>query len=227
MSAAGTVRGRIACLDRERKPWGRERFDLSVGVGSQRVLRTVTEFHDRGVLRDANWTLSADWLPLEGFVRDTVHGRTVMHGCFRVDANAVGCEAWTADAGHLSKRLDAPGPVEHLGLHSIVADCLVGAHRGPTQPGVERVVRCVTQSVRDYGLGDYGLHLVPPLVTFVGREPVTVQAGRFDALHFRVRWSDQVPKYSDFWVRDDYVPLRLLGASGEVSYELFELEETA
>ena len=49
-------------------------------------------------------------------------------------------------------------------------------------------------------------------------------AGEFDALHFRVRWSDQVPKYSDFWVhREFFVPLRLLGASGEVSYELAEL----
>lgn len=224
MSAVPVVRGRIACLDRERRAWGSERFDISGGA-RQRVLRTVTGFHDRGVLRDANWTLTPDWLPLEGFVRDIVHDRCEMHGCFRVAGNEVSCEAWTAESGRVSKRLEAPGPVEHLGLHSIVADCLVGAHRGPTSPGVERAVRCITQSTADYGLGGYGIHLVPPLVTYVGREPVEVQAGRFEGLHFRVRWSDQVPKYSDFWVRDDFVPLRLLGASGDVSYELFELEE--
>ena len=85
-------------------------------------------------------------------------------------------------------------------------------------------VRCVTQSTADYGLGGYGIHLVPPLVTYVGREAVDVAAGTFQGLHFRVRWSDQVPKYSDFWVSDDFVPLRLLGASGDVSYELFELD---
>jgi hypothetical protein len=223
---AGTIRGRIACLDRERRVWGRERFDLSLGA-AQRVLRTVTEFDDRGVLRDANWTLSNDWLPLEGFVRDVVHGRTVMHGCFRVAGSEVSCEAWTAESGRVSRRIEAPGPIEHLGLHSLVSDCLVGARRGPTEAGVERVVRCVTQSTADYGLGGYGIHLVPPRVTYVGREPVAVQAGRFEALRFRVRWSDQVPKYSDFWVREDFVPLRLLGASGDVSYELFEIEDAS
>ncbi len=120
--------------------------------------------------------------------------------------------------------LVAPGPVEHLGLHNVVADCLVGACRGATSPGEEFPVRCVTQSTADYGLGGYGIHLVPPLVTYVGREAVDVAAGTFQGLHFRVRWSDQVPKYSDFWVSDDFVPLRLLGASGDVSYELFELD---
>ncbi|MFO1426379.1 MAG: hypothetical protein U1F11_05290 [Steroidobacteraceae bacterium] len=226
MSAARVVRGRIACLDRERRVWGRERFDISIDA-QRRVLRTVTEFHDRGVQRDANWTLSPQGLPLEGFIRDIVRDRTEMFGWFRVAGREVSCEAWVAATGRLSRSIEAPGPIEHLGLHSIVADCLVGAHRGPTAPGVERAVRCVTQSTADYGLGGYGIHLVPPLVTYVGREPVSVEAGRFAAEHFRVRWSDQVPKYSDFWVREDFVPLRLLGASGDVSYELFEIEDAS
>lgn len=225
MGEAPSIRGRIECLDRDRRAWGHERFHIS-RAGRQRIVRTVTAFEDRGVLRDANWAMSTDWLPLEGFVRDVVNGRTQMHGCLLVAGNVVRCEAWTATSGHLSRQLVAPGPVEHLGLHNIVADCLVGANRGPTAPGEEMPVRCVTQSAADYGLGGYGAHLVAPLVTYVGREPVSVAAGRFEGLHFRVRWSDQVPKYSDFWVRDDFVPLRLLGASGDVSYELFELEGT-
>lgn len=90
------------------------------------------------VLRDANWTLSPDGLPLEGFVRDIVRNRTEMYGWFRVAGSRVECEAWVAASGRLSKSVEAPGPAEHLGLHSIVADCLVGEHRGPTAPGVSR-----------------------------------------------------------------------------------------
>ena len=59
-------------------------------------------------------------------------------------------------------------------------------------------MRCVTQSTADYGLGGYGIHLVPPLVTYVGREAVDVAAGTFQGLHFRVRWSDQVPEVLRF-----------------------------
>ena len=193
------------------------RVNISVGY-EIRELELVKKDGDVATYR------VTDWLPLEGFVRDVVHGRTQMHGCFLVAGNEVRCEAWTAQSGHLSRQLVAPGPVEHLGLHNVVADCLVGACRGATSPGEEFPVRCVTQSTADYGLGGYGIHLVPPLVTYVGREAVDVAAGTFQGLHFRVRWSDQVPKYSDFWVSDDFVPLRLLGASGDVSYELFELD---
>ncbi len=224
--AGRVIRGRIACLDDRRRAWGRERFDVSID-GRRRVLRAITEFDDRGVLRDTNWTLSPDGAPLEGFVRDVVHGELEMHGWFRVSGRVVEYQGWAATAGRLSRTVEAPQPVEHLGLHSIVADCLVAARRGPTAPGVERAAVCVTQSMADYGLGGYGLHVVRPLVTYVGRESIDVAAGRFDGEHFRVRWSDQVPKYSDFWVSDDFLPLRLLGASGEVSYELVELDSAA
>ena len=221
--AARTVSGEILCLDAARRRWGSERFDVEYG-DRQRVVRGVMHLEDRGLRRDNGFTIGDDGLPREGWLRDTVCGQLAMHGWYRVDGQTVEVEAWSSEGGRISRRVDWARPIEHLGLHCLVADVLVAQRRGPTQPGVELPAVCATSSMRDYGLGGYGVHVLQPLVTYVGAETARVIAGEFDALHFRVHWSDQVPKYSDFWVhREFFVPLRLLGASGEVSYELAEL----
>jgi hypothetical protein len=223
-SAPQTISGRLVYLRDNGQEWGRERFSMTRHAGG-RTYRAVTEFDDRKVLRDTNWSLSNDWLPQEGFGREIVDGVKQAHSWYRVAGAVVECEAYTLQLGRVSQTLVAPTPVRHLGLHSILADVLVAAARGFTDAGIERAVCCVTNSTADYGIGGYLACAVAPLVTYVGSESLRVRAGAFAAERFLVRWSDQVPKYSSFWVtRDHCLPLRLIGASGPVSYELCQLE---
>jgi hypothetical protein len=67
--------------------------------------------------------------------------------------------------------------------------------------------------------------LVEPVVAFIGPEEITVGAGTFDALRYTIRWSDQVPHLTDFWIepRDCLPLLTVLPAIGE-RYELVALE---
>ncbi len=219
-----TIKGRVVHLREGGEEWGREHFSMSVW-DKGRVLRAATEFDDRKVLRDANWSVGADWSPREAFTREIIDGELVSHCWFRVDGDAVDCETFTAQMGRVSQRLDCGKRVDYLGLHVILADVMVATARGCTDVGVEKSITCVTNSLADYGMGGYYAQSVSPLVTYIGPEDITVRAGTYEGEHFRVRWSDLVPHYSDFWVlKEHFLPLRLRGAFGPVSYELAELD---
>lgn len=218
-----TVTGRIVFLKEGGDRWGRESFSMTEHADG-RTFRACMKMDDYDTFREANWSMSLDWAPLEGFARETVRGETVAHSWFRMDGNAVECEAYTKQLGRVSQRLNAGERVQHFGPHVLLSDCMVSSARRCTEPGVEKKIVCVTNSVADYGRGGYMAHVVHPLVTYLGREPIKVVAGEFEAEHFAVRWSDAVPTYSHFWVLGKYfLPLRLKGAWGPVSYELAEI----
>lgn len=220
-----TLIGDLIYLRDEGGSWGREHFSMSVWNGG-RAMRSVTEFDDRKVLRDACWSVGPNWEAREGYTREVIDGRFVAESWISVDGDTVECQARTDQLGRVSQRLSVGRTTDYLGLHTILADCLVAAPRGCSEAGAEKPIVCVTNSVADYGMGGYCAQAVTPLVTYVGRETVEVQAGRLEGEHFRVRWSDYVPAYSNFWVTPgDFIPLRLRGASGPVSYELARLEE--
>jgi hypothetical protein len=215
-----TTVGRLVYLRESGEEWGRELISVTQH-GAGRTYRAVCEFDDRQVLRDANWLMSNSGAPLEGFCREIVAGVMQAHSWYRISGAVVECETFTREAGRVSQTLVAPSPVQHLGVHCLLSDVMVSAARGFTDAGVERAVSCITNSVGAYGVGGYLAYAVTPLVTYLGSETITVPAGTMAAEHFKVRWSDQVPKYSDFWVtRDHCLPLRLIGAWDPVVYEL-------
>lgn len=219
-----TISGRIVHLREDDEEWGREHFSMSVW-DKGRVMRSAIEFDDRKVLRDANWSVDERWTPREAFSREIVDGDLIAHCWFRVEGTAVESETWTKPMGRVSQRLECGKRVDYLGMHTILADVLVAAARGCRDAGVEASLTCVTNSLADYGMGGYYAQAVSPLVTYVGPDEVQVRAGTFAGEHFRVRWSDLTPHYSDFWVtQEDFLPLRLRGAFGPVSYELAEID---
>lgn len=219
-----TIKGHVVHLREGGEQWGRENFSMSVW-DKGRIMRAATEFDDRKVLRDSNWSVYADWTPREAFTREVIDGELIAHCWFRVDGQNVDCETFTKQMGRVSQRLDCGKRVDYLGLHTILADVLVSAARGTTEPGVEKSITCVTNSLADYGAGGYYAQCVSPLVTYVGSGEVEVRAGKFEGENFRVRWSDLVPHYSDFWVlKEHFIPLKLQGAFGPVHYELAELD---
>jgi hypothetical protein len=219
-----TMSGHIVHLRDGGEPWGRERFSMSVW-DKGRVMRAVTEFDDRQVMREASWSVGPDWSAREAFTREVIGGEFIAQCWFRVDGNVVECEAYSQAMGRVSQRLEVGRRVDYLGLHTILADVLVAAARGCSEAGAEWPITCVTNSVGVYGVGGYYAQAAAPRVTYVGPEDIEVRAGQFRGEHFRVRWSDLTPHYSDFWVtQGDFLPLRLLGAFGPVSYELVALD---
>ncbi|MFT4054310.1 MAG: hypothetical protein QM681_07365 [Novosphingobium sp.] len=216
--------GRVVHLKEGDEEWGREAFTMSVW-DKGRLMNATIEFDDRKVLRNATWSVDGDWNPIEAQTREFVDGDLKAHCWFRVDGTAVEAEVFSQEAGRFSQRLETGRRIDYLGMHTILADVLVAAACGTADPGVEKPVTCVTNSISEWGMGNYRAHCVTPLVTYVGREEITVRAGSFEAEHFKVRWSEFVPEYADFWVTPgDYLPLRLQGSFGPVRYELAGLD---
>jgi hypothetical protein len=215
--------GTILYLDATEREWGREHFSGSVH-GHGRSLRAVCEMDEARLLRDVSVSIGPDWRPRDGFVRNLRDGVTIGTCWYGVSGASVECEGVTADHGRLSVRIDAGRPIDFLGLHPLAGDALTAMIRGTDQPGEERVLLCAANSTAH--LGDEGLDVkwVEPVVAFIGPERITVRAGTFDALHYTIRWSDQVPHLTDFWIDPvDCLPLlTLLPAIGE-RYELVTL----
>lgn len=220
---AKTLTGRLAYFREDGSSWGQENFSVTTHAHG-RTYRSCQEMDDHEIFRDANFSMTLDFQPLEGFSRETVGGETVAHSWYRLDGDTAEFETFTKDVGRSSQKVTAPGPIRHLGLHVILTDCMVSAARGCVDPGVEKPVCCLANSLDGYGRGVSKAVIVKPLVTYAGTEQLKVIAGEFPAEHFIVRWSYVVPNASHFWVlRDYFIPLKMKGASDPVVYELAEL----
>ncbi|MGV3513078.1 MAG: hypothetical protein ACO1OX_13850 [Novosphingobium sp.] len=215
--------GKVAYLNASGEEWGRERFAGSVHRNG-RSLRAVCEMDDARLLREASWSVSESWRPKEGFVRNTRDGKTIGSCWYSVNDTIVECEGFTADAGRISKRIEASRPVDFLGMHPLAGDAITAMVRGITQPGAERTLLCAANSMAHLGDEDLTVMFVEPMVAYIGAEQITVAAGTFEALHYTIRWSDKVPHLTDYWIEPaDCLPLlAVLPAIGE-RYELMEL----
>jgi hypothetical protein len=176
---------------------------------------------DARLHRDVNWSVGTDWRPRDGFVRVMRDGVTIGTVWYGIDGDTAECEGITHDHGRVSRRLTAPGPILFLGTHPLMGDSSIAAVRGTNDPGKEVPITSAVNSLAP--LGDEGLDLLllQPLVTYLGPEEVTVGAGTFEAEHYAIRWSDQVPAVTNFWVSgSDYLPL--LSDTDHGRYELVD-----
>jgi hypothetical protein len=179
---------------------------------------------DVRLLREVSWSVDNDWLPRDGFVRNLRDGQTIGSCWYRVSGNSVECEGVTADHGRVSRQIDAGERIDFLGMHPLSGDCLTAMVRGTDQPGEERILTCAANSLAH--LGDEGLdvRMVHPVVAYIGDEEVTVRAGTFSARRYTIRWSDQVPHLTDFWIDPvDCLPLLTVLPSIGERYELVSL----
>lgn len=218
--------GQILYLDRAGREWGREAFAATVHAHG-RSLRALCEMDDARLHREASWSVGPDWLARDGFVRNMRDGLTIGTCWYRIDGTAAECEGVTAEKGRVSMRIDAARPIAFLGMHPLSGDCLTAKLRGCDAPGEERSILCAANSLAHLGDEGLDLRLVEPLVAYIGPETITVRAGTFEALHYTIRWSDQVPHLTDFWIepRDCLPLLAELPAIGE-RYEMVSLTRT-
>lgn len=209
---------------------GREYFRIDVHADGARTIAAHGEIDDApAVVRDVNLRVGPDGLPLESFVRIAVGGAFRGSAWFRFGDGRAECEAYTALEGRVSQAMTLAGPLRGFGNHAMVNDgFLLSLYDLDQGPGTQ-VVRDLLLSSPDHR-GATGPLLFPVdlAIAFVGRETVTVGAGRFEALHFR--FTDvpglplEHPEY-DLWCTDDgdYVLLKAaVGGYMQTAYELVE-----
>jgi hypothetical protein len=212
--------GRILYRDLDGRDWGRETFTATLHHHG-RTLRAICEMDKARLHRDVNWSVDRDWRPKDGFVRVMREGVTIGTVWYGIDENTAECEGITSEHGRVSRQVAATRPILFLGTHPLVGDSSIAAARGRNDPGRAMPIMSAVNSLAP--LGDQGLDLVllEPLVTYVGSERLTVAAGTFEAERYSIRWSDQVPAVTTFWVSGpDYLPL--LSVTDHGRYELVE-----
>jgi hypothetical protein len=220
-----TLRGQIHHM-RGDEQFGRENFSMSV-FDKGRVIRSAIEFDDLKVLRDATWSVDAQWKPQECFFRELIDGELIAHHWWKVAGTQVDCEAWTKQMGRVSQVFERGAEVQTFSLHTLMSDVFATVARGVDAPGVERLVTGVNNSIGHYGTAHYYAMPHAPMVTFAGYEMLTVPAGTFEAALFKIRWSEKMVEPCDYYVmKDHFIPLQLRGSyEASIVYHLAQFEE--
>ena len=189
-----TIRGRIAytskkpeLLDQDR---GGETFIYTRHVDGRRTLRAHCSIDENSprVLRDSITSVDANWNPLGGFVQITVDEEFVGSAWYRFTDRFADCEGYTVKEGRVSHRIELDEPPAFFGTHPIQADAMLTSSydlsKGPGEQTVSSFLMC---SVHHRGAdGPILMQRKNMALAFLGEEKVTVGAGTFNALHFRI-----------------------------------------
>ena len=219
---------------------GREDFTITVHGDGRRTVRAYTEIDDApNVMRDVTLSLDAAWKPEDCFVRLSVGDRFVGSSWFRFTEHEAECEGFTVAEGRISQRFPLKGRLAAFGTHPIQADAwltnIFDADRGPGHAVFTSLLLCSLDHRGATGPMIMAHPTGVPL-TFVGRERITVAAGTFDTLHYRIVETDgsaetrnepgRHPPY-DIWCSDDEYRVCVLAyVTGymQTRYELTEYE---
>lgn len=212
---------------------GRESFRIDVHPDGCRTIAAHSEIDDEPtVVRDVNLRVDAHGIPQESFVRIAVGGAFRGSGWFRFEEGLAECEAFTTAEGRVRQTMRFGGQVAAFGNHAIINDGFVlSAYDLQQGPGVQVIGGMLLSSPDHRGATGPMLFSVDLAIEFVGTESVSVVAGTFDALHFRVVDVPGMPlahpEY-DLWVtaNGDYVMLKAaVGGYMQTAYELARYEE--
>ena len=238
-----TIRGRIRytskkkeMLDEER---GGETYLITKHLDGSRTLRAHCAIDENPprVLRDSVTTVDADWNPTYGFVQITVDEEFVGSSWYRFTDNRAECEGYTVKEGRISQQFELDERPAFFGTHPIQADAMhthiYDLSKGPGQQNVPMYLMC---SFHHRGAdGPILLQKGGLVMSFLGEERVTVEAGTFDALHFRFgtnedddyMGTDIHPPYHNWVTADgDYVMLKAYCTGYmQTFYELVEYEK--
>jgi hypothetical protein len=225
-----SYRGRVLYITDGVGEMGREWFHVTIQPDGTRTMRATCEMDDDRLLRDVVATLDADWRPVDAFVRLTFEERFLGSSWFRFTPTTAECQGVTARDGRFHQLFELPGPVESLGTHPVHADTWYLGHFRTRTQGAEDDgggVRFTTSTQANGGSGP----LLHPSAgrkrrRYIGRETITVRAGRFTAEHFQDIFPDRPP--ADLWATpEDCAPIRISWPHLKQSYELVELSGDA
>lgn len=236
----GKIRYTSDSPERRGRERGREEFTITVHGDGRRTLRAYVEIDDApNVMRDVVLSMDADFKPSDCFVRLSVGDRFTGSTWFRFDPRGAQAEGFTASEGRISQQWPLSEPLASFGTHPIQGDAWLlscADASGPPNHGLHTNLLLCSLDHR----GATGpLLMAHPLgvpLSFLGRERIKVEAGSFDALHFRISETandatdtrnepGKHPPYDVWCTADgDYIVL-LATVSGymQTRYELVEL----
>ncbi|HEY8350915.1 MAG TPA: hypothetical protein VIK87_00070 [Sphingomonadales bacterium] len=233
-SITGYIRYTSDKPERKGAERGREQFRMDIHQDGSRVIAAHGEIDDApAVVRDVSLRLGPDNRPLEGFVRIAVGGAFRGSGWFRFADDLAECEAFTTAEGRVTQTMALDKPLVAFGNHAMVNDgFLLSLYDLSQGPGVQ-VIRDILLSSPDHrGATGPLLFRTDLAIEYVGPTKLTVAAGRFDALHFRMvdvpGLPEAYPPY-DLWCTadGDYVLLKAtVGGYMMTAYELTAYDAT-
>lgn len=232
-----TITGKI--LYTSRKPGregherGREYFTWTTHTDGSRTLRALCEIDEPEptVLRDITYSLDADDMPTDCFVRLMIGDKFMGAGLFRITPEFVECESFGPLIGRVSQKMPVGGDFDGFGTHPISGDAYITKKIDKSKGAHDRKFRTFLPSPDHRGA-------TPPLIAetniylgYVGDETVTVGAGTFEASHYRFTdpHGDMAGGHPDYdvWVTADDDAIFLKGGVAgymQTWYELVELE---
>jgi hypothetical protein len=235
----GTLRYTSDKPERKGQERGREYFTITKHGDGSRTLRAYVEIDDApNVMRDVTLSVGADWRPTDCFVRLSVGDAFMGSSWFQFTETEALCEGHTVNEGRISQRMPLKAPVDAFGTHPIQGDAWLMNIVAQESPGKSRLYRNLLMCSLDHR-GATGPILMPHHmgvpIAFIGRERITVAAGNFDALHFRLtETSDDAtdtrnepgkhPPY-DLWVTADGEYVMLLATVTGYMMTRYELTE--
>ena len=229
-SVRGTIRYTSNKPDRLGQTRGREYFMINVHGDGKRTCIAHCEIDDRpSVMRDITYSLDADWYPLDCFVRLAVNDRFMGSGWFRFGPDFTECETWTALEGRVTQRMETNGRLRTFQNHAIVCDGWHLRLYDRSKRGVQTIEEMLLSSPDHRGATGPLLFRAGLCMDFVGEENIKVEAGTFDALHFRYVSAPGLPvehPVYDIWCTADgeFVFLKaVIGGYMQTCYELVEL----
>ena len=227
-------RGKILYIGDDSKERGREWFSFTYREDQQVTLRAYCEIDDTRVERDVVQTMTAQFHPLDCFVRLHVRGKFLGTGWIRVSEKEAECQVFSTVMGRVHQVVPLAEPATSLVSHPLSTDSLLLAKFDHSKP--ERTQSwgggLSTSPLADGGSGPFlsvgGLRSTE----YVGAERVRTRAGAFDTHHYRLLIgprADGTPRSYDIWcTHPDYIFVQgevrgyLQNKTGFGRYELVE-----
>jgi hypothetical protein len=231
------TRGKIIYVSDDGTERGREWFSFTWRRDGQLNLRAFCEIDDGEVERDVVQTMTADFEPIDCFMRLHSRGEFLGSGWIRLTKTEAECEVFNRDIGRITQRISLDRPAPTLVTHPLSSDSLLARRFDHSQS--ERVQYweggLSTSPLLDGASGPLLSHNGRRGIEYVGAERVTVPAGTFDAHHYKILMKpkpDGTPTGYELWAtHPDYVFVRgtvtgyLNNKTGSGTYELVEYED--
>jgi hypothetical protein len=188
------ARGRIAYYhlkDGQRIQYGREWFSMTLHEDGQRILRAQCEIEPgvvapRSVLREVTYTMNERYWPIECYNRLHSNGEFLGSGWMHFTETSAECQIFSPRYGRMTQHVPLKEPARSLGSHPLAADalhCPRFDHNNPER--IQFQPDLWMTSLEHDGCSGPLLETLPLRLEYVGRESVTVQAGTFEADHYR------------------------------------------
>lgn len=224
-----SYRGTISYRHDRHGETGREWFTVTTMPGGERTIRALCEMDDLSLLRDVTFTVGPDFAPRDAFNRLSLNNRFAGSTWFRFDGNRVECEGLIAEQGRVSQSLTLAHRTPVFACHPLYVD---GWHAAAFDHArgerVQLLEECTNSSMKLDGSTAPLLNVVRKKLEYVGREPITVGAGTFEADHYRIHpLRADTPDWTplDLWTHGpELVFVKLRWDMIESTYELVELD---